>query len=105
MAISQCHHQGLNFRQLYVIWAPLGNTAVSTVFALQQTKSQDIYEILLQAVVDHCHEIMLYADPTTIIVDFEQAVIQALTVFLDHIQLRRITFITWHRPPGEKYKL
>lgn len=68
-----------DFLQLYVIRVPIGNTAVSTVFACLQTKTQDTYEILLQAVMDHCHEIELYPDPTTIIVDFEQAVIQAIS--------------------------
>ena len=67
------------FLQLYVIRVPIGNTAVSTTFACLQNKTQDTYEILLQAMMAHCHEIELYPDPTTIIVDFEQVVIQAIS--------------------------
>ena len=66
------------FLQLYVISAPIGNTAVSTLSACLQNKTQDTYETLLQAVMDRCHEIDLYPDPTTIIVDFEQATTQAV---------------------------
>ncbi|XP_045126264.1 uncharacterized protein LOC123513257 [Portunus trituberculatus] len=67
------------FLQLYVIRVPIGNTAVSTIFACLQNKTQHTYETFLQALMDHCHEIELYPDPTTIIVDFEQAVIQAIS--------------------------
>lgn len=56
------------FRQLYIIQEPLGNTAVSTVVALLQTNSQDMYEILLQAVVDTWDEIGLNPDPTTLLI-------------------------------------
>ena len=66
------------FSQLYVIRAPIGTTAVSTVFACMQNMSRVAYETLLQAVIDRCHQIGMNPEPATIVVDFEQAVIQAI---------------------------
>ena len=70
------------FLQLYVIRVPIGTTAVSSVYALLQHKTQETYEELLRAVIERCHHIGQYPDPTTVIVDFEQAIIQALSTEL-----------------------
>ena len=43
-----------NFSQLYVIRCPLGNTAVSTVYALLQRKSRETYEYLLNTLRQTC---------------------------------------------------
>ena len=67
------------FTQIYVIRVPLGDTAVSTVYACLQGKSQDVYETFLQAIMDHCQTLNAYPDPRTVIVDFEKAVIQAIS--------------------------
>lgn len=66
----------LEFLQVYVIRIPIGNIAVSTVFVCLQSKTQDPYEALLQAVMDCCHEI--YPSPKIIIFDFELAISQAV---------------------------
>ena len=70
------------FLQLYIIRVPFGEITLSTVYALLQDKSQDTYEELLSAVIDRCHELELLPDPATIIVDFEQAAIPAISVVL-----------------------
>lgn len=68
----------LEFLQVYVIRVPIGNTAVSSVFACLQTKTQDPYEALLQAVMDCSHETEIYGSPTNITVDFELAISQVV---------------------------
>jgi len=90
------------FQQLYVIRAPLGASAVSCVYALLSGKTQTIYEILLKAVVDKCDAISYSVDPTTVICDFEQAVINAVTAVLgSHITVHgcfyHLTQSTWRK--------
>lgn len=70
------------FLQLYVIRVPLGDITASTVYAQLQRKTQDTYEELLHAVLDRCHELNQCPDPNTVIVDFEQSIIQAIAVVL-----------------------
>ena len=60
----------------------IGNTAVSTVLLVCKIRL-DTYEILLQVVMDCCYEIDIYPDPTTIIVDFEQATIKAINNIIE----------------------
>ena len=59
------------FCQLYVIRCPLGNTAVSTLYALLQRKSLETYENLLHAIVDKCSELHQDPDPTTLLNYFD----------------------------------
>ena len=40
------------------------------------------YVELFQAVIDHCHSMELYIDPTTVVCDFELGVIKALQIVL-----------------------
>lgn len=70
------------FTQLYVIRVPLGNTAVSVVYAFLQHKTQNTYEQLFTAVLEKCAEYHLYPDPRTVMLDFEQAALQAITAIL-----------------------
>lgn len=90
------------FQQLYVIRAPLGASAVSCVYALLSGKTQRIYEILLKAVVDKCDAISYSVDPTTVICDFEEAVINAITAVLgSHVNVQgcfyHLTQSTWRK--------
>ena len=90
------------FLQLYVIRVPLGNTAVSTVYAVMQRKSQASYEELLQTVIDVCERMDLVIDPATILCDFEQAVIRAIEAILGpEIDIRgcfyHLTQATWRK--------
>ena len=71
------------FMQLYVIRVPLGTTAVTTVYALLERKSQQCYQDLFQAVVDYCETLELpVPTPATVLCDFEMAVIRALMAVL-----------------------
>ncbi|XP_076042354.1 uncharacterized protein LOC143026220 [Oratosquilla oratoria] len=90
-----------HFLQLY-IRVPLDNTAVTTVYAHLQRKSQETYQDLIQIVLDHCARQDLYPDPTTVLCDFEQAVISAVRVVLgEHVQVRgcffHLTQSTWRK--------
>ena len=90
------------FQQLYVIRAPLGASAVSCVYASLSGKTQRIYQILLKAVVDKCDAISYSVDPITVICDFEQAVINAVTAVLSsHITIHgcfyHLTQSTWRK--------
>ena len=91
-----------HFLQLYIIRVPLGNTAVTTVYALLQRKTQETYQDLIQIVLDHCARLDLYPDPITVLCDFEQAVISAVRVVLgEHVQVRgcfyHLTQSTWRK--------
>ena len=57
------------FDQLYVIHAPLGDSAVSCVYAFLPGKTSQIYQNLLRIVLDKMEELQIYPDPTTIITD------------------------------------
>ncbi|KAG7174250.1 putative MULE transposase domain-containing protein 2 [Homarus americanus] len=70
------------FMQLFVIRVPLGDTAVSVVYAILQRNTQDTYEELLKAVLDKCSVYFLCPDPSTVMLDFEQAIHQAITAVL-----------------------
>jgi len=70
------------FEQLYVIRAPLGDTAVSCVYAFLSGKSSDVYQEMLQAVVSKMEELLIYPDPRIVITDFELAAIQSVSAVL-----------------------
>lgn len=80
----------LEFLQVYVIRIPIDNIAVSTVFVSLQTKTQDPYEALLQAVTDCCHKTEIYPSPTIIIVDLAKL----LTMFLNRKHAHRVVSTT-----------
>src|SRR5271157_1638887 len=75
------------FQQLYVIRAPIGESAVTCVYAFLSCKSQDMYEEMLRAVVDACERVAGFSpDSTTVIIDFEQAVMKAVpSVLGEHV--------------------
>lgn len=86
------------FAQLY----PLGDTAVSCVYAFIPGRSQEIYEELFSAVSRKCEELELFCDPTTFMTDFEQAAIRCISgVFADHVSHRgcvnHLTQNTWRK--------
>ncbi|KAG7173734.1 putative MULE transposase domain-containing protein 3 [Homarus americanus] len=70
------------FEQLYIIRAPLGESALSCVYAFLSRKSQEIYEEMLTAVHDKGEELGFYMDVTTTITDFEQAALNAINNML-----------------------
>ncbi|WAR14185.1 hypothetical protein MAR_004290 [Mya arenaria] len=60
------------FRQLYVIRAPLGNTAVTCVYALLPGKSQEIYEELFQSLDQKCEEMGLTPDSSIVVILYNE---------------------------------
>ena len=87
------------FNQIYIIRAPLGETAVTCVSA---GKSQEVYESMFSAIQDKCKELGFGADPLHIVTDFEQAVIRAVrATFGEHVSHRgcfyHLTQNTWRK--------
>lgn len=90
------------FQQLYIIRVPIGQSAVTCVYAFMTDKSQSMYEQMLRAIVDKCDELGFNPDPTTVITDFEQAVINAIsTIIGPHVTHRgcfyHLTQSTWRK--------
>lgn len=90
------------FSQLYVIRAPLGESAVSCVYALLCDKSRSTYEELLNAILNQCNRLGFHPDPETVITDFEQAAINAVcNVLGPHVKIHgcfyHLTQSTWRK--------
>ena len=65
-------------QSMYVIWLPLKNAAITTTYALLQNKSVVVYEEMLRVIINYCETQNLYPYPTTILCDFELAVVRAV---------------------------
>ena len=65
--------------QLYVIRVPLGLITVPVVYALLQHKAQETYEELFNVLIGRCNQLRYQIDPDNVILDFENAAIQALS--------------------------
>ena len=90
------------FQQLYIIRVPLGETAVSCVYAFLSGKSQNVYEEMLQSIVDGCERLGFTPDPTEIVLDFEKAAMQAVSSILGpHVATKgcffHLTQSTWRK--------
>ena len=59
------------FDQLYVIRAPLGDAAVTCVYALLSGKSQAVYDEMFRGMEAKCEELGFNLDPSTVTADFE----------------------------------
>ena len=85
MARNDCWFMDGNFamapditKQIYVIRTLLGDSSVSTVYALLPGKTYEQYKEMLEAIVAHCAFLGFNLDPKIIVTDFEAAVIKAL---------------------------
>ena len=75
------------FDQLYVIRAPLGDLAVTCVYALLSGKSQAIYEEMFRGMEAKCEELGFNLDPSTVMADFEIVSIYYLLLLLKCLYL------------------
>ena len=85
------------FTQLYVIHGEVGNSRRPLLYALMQRQMQSSFEELFNVIVDKCN-----ADPSTIVVDFEKAVHQAIiNVFGNEVNIHgcfyHLTQSTWRK--------
>lgn len=90
------------FKQLYIIRAAYGDSCVTRVYALLPGKTQSIYEELLTAVLNKSEEMGLSPDPLRVTLDFEQAMMNAVSATLGrHVQVHgcfyHLTQATWRR--------
>jgi hypothetical protein len=89
-------------KQLYTIWVPFKDVTVTAVYAFLPNKCQDTYRELFQSIVDNCHASNLQLNVQTIITDFEDAVLRAVTaVFGRHINHQgcfyHLTQVSWRK--------
>jgi hypothetical protein len=89
-------------KQLYTIRVPFKDVTVTAVYAFLPNKCQDTYKELFQSIVDNCHASNLQLNVQTIITDFEDAVIRAVTaVFGRHIDYQgcfyHLTQASWRK--------
>ena len=87
---------------LYVIRAPLGESAVSCVYAFLPGASQVVYEDMLSAVVRKGVEMGLEMEPHTTMTDFEQGPLNAISSQLGpHVETKgcfsRLTQSAWRK--------
>ena len=92
----------LLFTHLYVIRVSLGESTVTSVYAFLPNKHQETYEELFTAIQDRCSEFGFNVDPTTVTIDFEQAVINGVqSTFGPHVNVNRcfyhLTQSTWRK--------
>jgi hypothetical protein len=69
--------------QLYTIRVPFKDVTVTAIYAFLPNKCQDTYRELFQSIVYNCHASTLQLNVQTIITDFEDAVLRAVTVVFD----------------------
>jgi len=95
----------LLFTQMYVIRVPFGESAVTCIYAFLPNKHQSTYEELFTAIQDRCSELGFQADPNTVTIDFEQAVINAVkSTFGPHVNIHgcfyHLSQSTWRKIQG-----
>ncbi|XP_074652694.1 uncharacterized protein LOC141907015 [Tubulanus polymorphus] len=76
------------FEQLYVIHVPLADSAISTVYAFLQRKTQETYEEFLTVLCEKCDEKGLFLSPKTVVIDFELAVLNTTKSVFGDIEIR-----------------
>jgi hypothetical protein len=89
-------------KQLYTIRVPFKDVTGTAVYAFLPNKCQDTYRELFQSIVDNCHASNLQLNVQTIITDFEDAVLRAVTaVFGRHINHKgcfyHLTQASWRK--------
>ena len=67
------------FLQLYIIRVPFGESDITAKYCLLKKKTEQMYERVLKAITESCHDRNLFPHPKKVIVDFESAVISAIT--------------------------
>ena len=90
------------FQQVYVIRSPLGDTAITCAYALLTCKQQTTYEELFSAIIRVSEDYGFSPDTMTIITDFKQAVLCAISnTFGQHVIPRgcyyHFTQSTWRK--------
>ena len=89
-------------KQLYTIRVPFKDVAVAAVYAFLPNKCQDTYRELFQSIVDNCNASNLQLNVQTIITNFDDAVLRAVTaVFGRHINHQgyfyQLTQVSWRK--------
>jgi len=76
--------------KLYMIRVPLGESAVTCIYAFLPNKHQDIYEELFTPIPDRCTQLGFNINPATVTLDTEQAVMNAIQpTFGSYVHIHR----------------
>ena len=67
------------FKQLYMIRIPFRDVSITPVYALLPNKNHDTYTDLFQALVDRCQARQYQMAVQTVVTDFEDNVLRAVT--------------------------
>ena len=72
----------------------LGESYISAIYALLPDKTKSTYEEMLQAVTDKCTDLGLNIAIQTVVTDFEDAAMKAVTsIFGRHVSTKGCFFI------------
>lgn len=93
------------FEQLFVIRVHVGEIPVSAVYALLPSKCQSVYEECLNGLLDACLLRDIRPTPSTVIMDFELAIHNAVKTMLGDVDIKgcfyHLTQSTWRRVQAE----
>lgn len=93
------------FQQLFVIHVPLGDTAVSAVYAFLPSKTQAVYEECFSGLLDACLRKNIRPNPSTMIVDFEVSKHNAIRSMFGNVEVKgcfyHLTQSTWRKVQSE----
>lgn len=80
------------FTQLFTIHGTFRGAAFPFVYALLPNKTQESYTTIMDVVVTKCRELRLNPNPDTVISDFEQGIINAVSAVFPAADLRLCLF-------------
>ena len=94
------------FQQLYTIRVPLGESAITVVYALLQNKTQATYTTFLDTVVQEAEaRCGITPNPTRVNIDFEKAMINAIDVALEESSVQLCFYHLTQSPWRKTQKL
>ena len=89
----------LLFKQLYIIRASLGNSAVTCIYAFMTGKSQILYQELFRAVHQYAMDLRVVLQPESVTMDFEDAARRAFESTFENVAVKgcfyHLTQNTW----------
>ncbi|XP_052801333.1 uncharacterized protein LOC128232033 [Mya arenaria] len=94
------------FKQVFTVRVLLGETSATAAYALLPSKTQEVYEECLTAILDACLRRNIRPNPTKVVTDYEMAIHNAVHAVLSNtIEIQgcfyHLTQSTWRYLQGE----